>query len=97
MIFDLDSNPAGRYVLVKDGTKIICKVFMQSFEKYMEGTYGGAWEAQKMSIRTPLPIEKFFEKKNGDLFNSNQHLWSAFKKLWLESGPAQEKNRYKLH
>lgn len=83
VVYDLQSNPLGLYILVTDSTRIKIRIHQQSFEKYMEGTFAGAWEGQKISIKKEPPIEQFFKLKNGETFNNTQHVWQSFKKLWL--------------
>lgn len=94
----LTCNPTGRFILIHDSTKVTIKVFEQSFEQYLNGTFGPAYDGQKITIKKPPPIEAFFEARNGDLFNSNQHVWSSFKKLWINGheGKEEQKNRYKI-
>jgi len=82
-VFDLESNPSGLFIAIKDGTKIMLKIHQQSFDKYLHGTFGMAYEAQKINIRSQPPIKEFFEKRNGDIFSDNNHVWNSFKKLWL--------------
>lgn len=95
--FDLNSNPKGRFIIIKDSTKTALKIHQQSFEEYLMGTFGAAYEGQKISIRAAPPIEKFFELRNGDHFNSNQHVWSSFKKLWLTQSSTNGRINPKIH
>lgn len=82
-IYDFQSNPKGLYIIVKD-SGIALKIHQQSFEKYLDGTFGGAYEGQKMALRhINPPIEEFFQKANGNIFNNNQHVWASFKKIWI--------------
>jgi hypothetical protein len=81
-VFDLESNPSGLHIFVKEG---IChlQIHQQSFDKYLNGCFGSAYEQQKMSLKREPPISDFFKQRNGDIFNDNKHLWSSFKKLWI--------------
>lgn len=88
-VFDLISNPSGLYIVVKDSTKIPIKIHQQSFNKWLEGTFGPAYEGQKFSIRATPPIEEFFKQRNGDIYDSNNHVWNAFKKLWIAQPAAK--------
>ncbi len=89
IVYDLNSNPQGLYIIVKDGLVAI-KIHQQSFELYLNGTFGPAYEGQKMALRgINPPIESFFLKNNGNIYNNNEHLWSAFKKLWVGSNIKQ--------
>ena len=91
-VFDLESNPVGLFIAIKDGTKIMLKIHQQSFDKYLQGTFGMAYEAQKINIRSQPPIKEFFEKRNGDIFSDNNHVWNSFKKLWI-SQPEGKKSK----
>lgn len=96
IIYDLTSNPLGLFICVKDATKQNIKIYQQSLEKYLEGTFAGAYEGQKISLRNlKPPIEEFFKRNNGNIYNDNQHLWSAFKKLWVSGGGTRPTN-YKV-
>jgi hypothetical protein len=82
VIYNLESNPSGLHIFVKEG---IChlQIHQQSFDKYLNGCFGSAYEQQKMSLKREPPISDFFKQRNGDIFNDNKHLWSSFKKLWI--------------
>jgi len=95
IVYDLNSNPQGLYIIVKDGL-IAIKIHQQSFDQYLNGTFGPAYEGQQMALRNVKPpIESFFLKNNGNIYNNNEHLWSAFKKLWVGSN-AKPRNPGKL-
>ena len=66
------------------------KIHQQSFDKYLQGTFGMAYEAQKINIRSQPPIKEFFEKRNGDIFSDNNHVWNSFKKLWINQPEAKK-------
>jgi hypothetical protein len=83
IVYDLQSNPSGLSIVIKESGLIAVRIFKQSFEKYMNGTFAQYYEQQKMSISSPPPIEDFFKTRNGDIFDSPQHVWSSFKKLWI--------------
>jgi len=89
-VFDLESNPVGLFIAIKDGTKIMLKIHQQSFDKYLQGTFGMAYEAQKINIRSQPPIKEFFEKRNGDIFSDNNHVWNSFKKLWISQSEGKK-------
>ncbi len=91
LVFDLKSNPKGLSVVVKESGLIAVRIHQQSFEKYMDGTFAQDWEQQKMTIKPIPPVKKFFEAKNGDIFNNPGHLWSSFKKMWLQSTDGHSK------
>jgi len=92
-IFDLLSNPDGLFVVVKEAGLIAVKIHQQSFDKYLDGTFGVAYEGQKMALRNVKPpIEEFFKKNNGNVYNNPNHIWSAFKKLWLTQTSKSSKN-----
>jgi hypothetical protein len=95
-VFGLENNPDGLYIIVKDNL-IAIKIHQQSFEKYLEGTFGGAYEGQKMALRNiHPPIKDFFLKNNGNIYNDNNHLWHSFKKLWINEKPIKGRNPGKL-
>lgn len=91
LVYDFSSNLTGLHIFVKESGLIVVKIFQQSFEKYLDGTFGPAYEAQKIALKKMPPIPEFFKKNNGNIYNDTSHLWSAFKKLWI-SNP----NKYKL-
>lgn len=100
ILYDLQSNPLGFYILITDSTKQTLKIHQQSFEKFMQGTFGPSWEGQVIALRNnPPPIELFFKLRNGETFNSNQHVWQSFKKLWLNppSTTTNGKPKSKIH
>ncbi len=82
-IFDSVSNPSGLHVAIKEIGSQPVIVYQQSFNKWLESTFSLVFESQKMNIKSIPPIEEFFKQRNGDIYQDNQHLWNAFKKLWL--------------
>lgn len=83
IVYDFSSNPSGLFVIVKDGTRVAIKIHQQSFDKWLDGTFGAAYEGQRISLRSKPPIAEFFKKHNGNIFNDNQHVWSSLKKIWI--------------
>lgn len=83
IVYDFSSNPSGLFVIVKDGTRMAIKIHQQSFDKWLDGTFGAAYEGQRISLRSKPPIAEFFKKHNGNIFNDNQHVWSSLKKIWI--------------
>lgn len=96
-VFDLESNPNGLSIVIKESGLIAVRIHQQSFEKYLTGTFAQYYQQQKMSISKPPPIAEFFKIKNGDIFNSPSHVWTSFKKLWINPASFnKEVNRGKL-
>jgi hypothetical protein len=95
IIFDLESNPYGLHIYVKEG---IChiQIHQQSFDKYLNGCFGAAYEQQKMVLKTEPPISEFFKQRNGDIFNDNSHLWNSFKKIWIQPTTTTKPNPGKI-
>ncbi len=93
-VFDLLSNPAGLFVTVKDGQHITIKIYQQSFEKYLTGTFI-QYEGQKIALKDKLPpIERFFKERNGEIYSGNSHLWAAFRKMWIDEKSKTKERKF---